>query len=71
MEDHFFVVIANKDTRLIRHDSRESVETEAKRLAAENPHEKFFILRAERVAMVMNPTPPVVIENTNEDPIPF
>lgn len=71
MEDHFYVIIAGGDRRLVRHTESEVATNEAKRLASQNPSEKFFICRAERVAMVAKPVPPVVVEATNDDPIPF
>lgn len=70
-ENHFFVIIAGKDNRNYRHFDKASADNEAARLAQENPTEMFFILRAERVAMVAKPVPPVVFEETEDDPIPF
>lgn len=71
MEDHFFVILERGDLRLKRHSESDTATEEAKRLARENPQKTFFILRAERCARVRQPEPPVVVEATNDDPIPF
>ncbi len=71
MEDHFYVIIKHDDRRLFRHLDSESATEEAKRLAAQMPDSMFFICRAERVVKVAKPTPPIVVEATNDDPIPF
>lgn len=68
-EDHFFIVLASDDTRFVRHSDGDTATNEAKRLASMNASKKFFILRAESVAKVA--PQPVVVEKTNDDPIPF
>lgn len=70
-EGQFYVIIAGGDRRLMRHQDKEAADAEATRLATANPNKKFFICRAERVARVAKPVPPVVIEETDPDPIPF
>ena len=67
-KNDFFVIIAENDRRLVRHQYRESALNEIRRLARTNPGQVFFLLHAGDVACV--PEPEVAIKNTISN-LPF
>lgn len=67
----FWIVVKDTDTRSHRHYTREAAETEAKRLARENPDHGFHVL--EPVSTAKREAPIILTRHDvkNDDDIPF